>query len=117
MRFPSRHGKVPKFSSEQRMPFTMCFLLKERLMGLWVRRHNQSFQAPAHAIHPPMSTECKQHGLRDIRERFNQFALLLRERLNLVYRQGCGKTAIAAMLMFVAWAVNLLTRPRTQTTA
>ena len=106
MRFPSRHGKVPKFSSEQRMPFTMCFLLKERLMGLWARRHKQSFPVLAHAIHPSMSTECKQHGLRDTRER-----------LNLVYRQGCGKTAIAAMLMFVAWAVSLLTRPRTQTTA
>ena len=48
---------------------------------------------------------------------FNQFVILLRERFNPVYGQGCGKAATAAMLLFAAWAVSLLTRPRTQTAA
>ena len=52
-----------------------------------------------------------------LRERFTQFVILLRERFNLVYGQGCGKAATAAMLLFAAWAVSLLTRPKTQTAA
>ena len=39
----------------------------------------------------------------------------LRERFNSVYCQGCGKAAIAAMMLFVALAVSLLTRPGAQT--
>ena len=39
----------------------------------------------------------------------------LRERFNSVYRQDCGKAATAAMMLFVALAVSLLTRPGTQT--
>jgi hypothetical protein len=50
-----------------------------------------------------------------LRERFNQYDTPLRERFNSVYRQDCGKAAIAAMMKFVALAVSLLTRPGTQT--
>jgi hypothetical protein len=48
-------------------------------------------------------------------ERFYQYGSPLRERFNSVYRQDCGKAAIAAMMLFVALAVSLLTRPGTQT--
>ena len=41
-----------------------------------------------------------------LRERFTQFVILLRGRFNLVYGQGCGKAATAAMLLFAAWAVS-----------
>ena len=39
-----------------------------------------------------------------MRERFNQFALLLRERFHSVYVQECGKAVRAAMMMFAACA-------------
>jgi len=52
-----------------------------------------------------------------LRELFNQFTLPLRERFHLVYGQGCGKAARAAMLLFAAWGESLLTRPRPQTAA
>ena len=50
-----------------------------------------------------------------LRERFYQYGIQLRERFNSVYCQGCGKAAIAAMMLFAALAVSLLTRPGTQT--
>ena len=39
-----------------------------------------------------------------MRERFNQFALLLRERFHSVYVQECGKAVRAAMMTFAACA-------------
>ena len=48
-------------------------------------------------------------------KQFYQYYTPLRERFNSVYRQDCGKAAIAAMMLFVALAVSLLTRPGTQT--
>ena len=50
-------------------------------------------------------------------ERFYLYDTPPRERFNSVYRQDCGKAAIAAMMLFVAQAVSLLTRPGTQTTS
>ena len=50
-----------------------------------------------------------------LREQFYQYGTPLREWFNSVYRQGCGKAAIAAMMLFAALAVSLLTRPGTQT--
>ena len=47
-----------------------------------------------------------------LRERFTQFTFLLHKRLNSVYGQGCGKAAAAAMLLFAAWAVSLLTKAK-----
>jgi len=41
-----------------------------------------------------------------MREQFHQFTVLLRERFNPVYGQGCGKAARAAMLLLAAWAVS-----------
>jgi len=41
-----------------------------------------------------------------MRERFNQFAVLLRKRFHPVYGQGCGKAATAAMRMFASMAVS-----------
>ena len=57
------------------------------------------------------------HNMHDtqLRERFYQYGTQLRERFKSVYCQGCGKAAIAAMMLFVALAVSLLTRPETQT--
>ena len=43
-------------------------------------------------------------------KQFYQYGTPLRERFNSVYRQDCGKAAIAAMMLFVALAVSLLTR-------
>ena len=48
-------------------------------------------------------------------EQFYQYNTPLREQFNSVYCQGCGKAAIAAMMLFAALAVSLLTRPGTQT--
>ena len=48
-------------------------------------------------------------------ERFYQYDTTVRERFNSVYCQDCGKAAIAAMMLFVALAVSLLTRPGAQT--
>ena len=50
-----------------------------------------------------------------LRERFCQYDTPLRERFNSVNCQGCGKAATAAMMLFVALVVSLLTRPGTQT--
>ena len=50
-------------------------------------------------------------------KQFYQYDTPQRERFNSVYCQGCGKAAIAAMLLFVALAVSLLTRPVPQTAA
>ena len=50
-----------------------------------------------------------------LHEQFYQYDTPLRKRFNSVYRQGCGKAATAAMMLFVALAVSLLTRPGTQT--
>ena len=50
-------------------------------------------------------------------KQFYQYYTPQRERFNSVYRQGCGKAATAAMMLFVALAVSLLTRPGTQTTS
>ena len=41
-------------------------------------------------------------------KQFYQYYTPQRERFNSVYRQGCGKAAIAAMMLFVALAVSLL---------
>ena len=48
-------------------------------------------------------------------KQFYQCGTPLCERFKSVYCQGCGKAAIAAMMLFVALAVSLLTRPGTQT--
>ena len=50
-----------------------------------------------------------------LHEQFYQYDTPLRKRFNSVYCQDCGKAAIAAMMLFVALAVSLLTRPGTQT--
>ena len=50
-----------------------------------------------------------------LHKQFYQYYTPQRERFNSVYRQGCGKAATAAMMLFVALAVSLLTRPGTQT--
>ena len=50
-----------------------------------------------------------------LREQFYQYDTPLRKRFNSVYCQDCGKAVIAAMMLFVALAVSLLTRPETQT--
>ena len=74
---------------------------------------------------PSLDIPCQDHDTHDIhythdtqlRERFYQYDTQLRERFKSVYCRDCGKAAIAAMMLFVALAVSLLTRPGTQTTS
>jgi hypothetical protein len=47
-----------------------------------------------------------------LRERFNEYDTPLREQFNSVYCQGCGKAAIAAMMLFVALAVRFTFTPK-----
>ena len=50
-----------------------------------------------------------------LHELFYQYDTTLRERFNSVYSQDCGKAATAAMMLFAALAVCLLTRSVPQT--
>jgi hypothetical protein len=77
--------------------------------------HDMHYTRDMHYMHntPPHKQFCQYDT--PLRERFYQYGTQLRERFNSVYRQGCGKAAIAAMMLFVALAVSLLTRPGMQT--